>query len=55
MKTYSFSKLSPKQISELTKRPAINFDQTFKIVKPIIDDVKSNGLKATLKYAKKFD
>ncbi|MCG6914887.1 histidinol dehydrogenase [bacterium BMS3Abin03] len=55
MKTYSFSKLSPKQISELTKRPAINFDQTFKIVKPIIDDVKSNGLEAALKYAKKFD
>ena len=55
MKTYYYSKLSSKQVLELTKRPAINFDQTFKIVKPIINDVKSNGLKVAIKYTKKFD
>ncbi len=55
MKTYYYSKLSKEQVLRLTKRPAINFTRTFEIVKPIIADVKSKGLKAALKYAKKFD
>jgi histidinol dehydrogenase len=55
MKTYIFSKLSSKQVLQLTKRSAINLDRTFKIVRPIIEDIKSNGLDAALKYAKKFD
>jgi len=55
MKTYNFSQLNEKQVLRLTKRPAINSDQTFKVVKPILSDVKTNGLKAALKYAMKFD
>jgi len=55
MKRYYYSKLSERQLLSLTKRPAINFTKTFKIVKPILDDVKSNGLKAALNYAEKFD
>jgi len=55
MKTYYYSKLSKEQILRLSKRPAINFTRMFEIVKPIINDVKSKGLKAALKYAKKFD
>jgi histidinol dehydrogenase len=55
MKRYYYSKLSEQQLLNLTKRPAIDFTKTFKIVKPILDDVKSNGLKAASKYAKKFD
>lgn len=55
MKTYDFSKLNEKQVLRLTKRPAINFDQTFKVVKPLINDVKLNGLQAALKYAKTYD
>ncbi len=45
MKRYYYSKLSEQQLLSLTKRPAIDFTKTFKIVKPILDDVKSNGLK----------
>lgn len=55
MKRYFYSKLSDQQLQNLTKRPAIDFTKTFKVVKPILGDVKSNGLKAALNYAKKFD
>ncbi len=55
MKRYYYSKLNAEQLLSLTKRPAIDFAKTFKTVKPILDDVKSNGLKAALGYAKKFD
>jgi histidinol dehydrogenase len=55
MKRYYYIKLSKQQLLSLIKRPAIDFTKTFKIVKPILDDVKSNGLKAALSYAKKFD
>ena len=55
MKRYYYSKLSEGQLPNLTKRQAIDFKKTFRIVKPILDDVKSNGLKAALSYAKKFD
>ena len=55
MKRYYYTKLSEKQLLDLTKRPAIDFNEAFKIVKPILDEVKSSGLEAALKYAKKFD
>ncbi len=42
-------------LKDLTKRPSIDFDKTFEAVKPILNDIKSNGLKAVLKYAKQFD
>jgi histidinol dehydrogenase len=55
MRRYYYSKLSEEKVFKLTKRPAIDFNKTIEIVKPILEDVKSNGLKAVLKYAKKFD
>ena len=55
MKRYYYSKLGNAQLLTLTKRPAIDFSNTFKVVKPILNDVKSNGLNAALSYAKKFD
>jgi len=55
MRTFIYSELSKGQVLRLTKRPAINFTRTFEIVKPVINEIKSRGLKAALKYAKKFD
>ena len=55
MKKYFYSKLNERRLLNLTKRPAIDFTKTFTVVKPILDDVKSKGLKAALGYAKKFD
>ena len=55
MKTHYYNKLSKDEIAELTKRPAINLEKVIKVVKPILDDIKQNGLNAAINYAKKFD
>ncbi|MBI1938719.1 MAG: histidinol dehydrogenase [Ignavibacteriales bacterium] len=55
MKTYYYKKLSAQKINELLKRPAIDLESKMKQVKPIIEDVKKNGIHAVIKYAKKFD
>jgi len=55
MKTYFYNKLSESELIGLTKRPAVNFEETFKIIKPILNDVKTNGVNAVIKYAKEFD
>ena len=55
MTTYDLQAMDAEQIVKLTKRPAINFESTMTIVKPIIEDVKTNGMKSVLSYAQKFD
>ena len=55
MKKYYYNKLSKTEIKDLTKRPSIDNEKVFKIVKPILEDIKANGLSAAKKYAKKFD
>lgn len=55
MKILNYNKLNLKRKSKLLQRPAIDMSKTYRIVKPILDDIKSNGLKSVLKYAKKFD
>jgi len=55
MKTFHLNKLSSKEIEVLTKRPSINLEKTFEVVKPILENIKTNGLKAALEYAEKFD
>ena len=55
MKTYYYNKLSKKELLLLTQRPAINYDKVFEIVRPILADVKSNGLKAAINYAENFN
>jgi len=55
MKIYSLKNISQKKLSELFSRPAIESEKVFEIVNPIIADVKKNGLKAALRYAKKYD
>lgn len=55
MRTYYLNKLSEKEIDGLTKRPAVNLEKVFGVVKPMLEDIKANGLSAALKYAEKFD
>ena len=55
MKTYYYNKLSKKELLLLTQRPAINYDKVFEIVRPILADVKSNGLKAAINYTENFN
>jgi histidinol dehydrogenase len=55
MKKYFYQPLSEKKKNSLLKRPAINLKKAFKIVKPILNDVKGKGLPAALKYANQFD
>ncbi|MCX6151376.1 MAG: histidinol dehydrogenase [Ignavibacteriales bacterium] len=55
MKTYELKNLNPEEREKLLKRPAINLDDTLSIVKPILSDIKENGLQAALKYAELYD
>ena len=55
MRTLYLNNLTSKGIEDLTKRPSIKLENTFKIVKPILESVKTKGLKAALNFAKKFD
>ena len=55
MKTYIYQKLSNIEKQNLLKRPEIDAEKISDIVKPILLDIKQNGLKAALKYAKQFD
>ena len=55
MKTYIYKILSENKRKQLLKRTAINFDETYKIVQPILNDIKKNELTAAIKYSKKYD
>jgi len=55
MKTYKLNDLSSTEIKSLYKRSSINLEETIEVVKPILAEVKKNGLEAALKYAKNFD
>ncbi|MFH1196647.1 MAG: histidinol dehydrogenase [bacterium] len=55
MRIFSLEKLSQKELSGLFSRPAINFEKSFKAVRPILIDVKNEGQKAALEYARKYD
>ncbi len=55
MKTIIFSKLSKKNKSSILQRPSIDMTKTYQIVQPILADIKKNGIKSVVQYAKKFD
>lgn len=55
MRNYKFKELSTAEYKKLINRPSINFEKVFEIVKPILNDIKQNGIKAAKNYAKKFD
>ncbi len=55
MKTFYLNNLSSEELKNLAKRPSINLEKTFGVVKPILENVKLKGLSAALNYAKEFD
>jgi len=55
MKIFELNKLSKVEIASLAKRPAIDFSKAFGVVKPMLEDIKRNGLSSALAYAKQFD
>lgn len=55
MKTYLYKNLGAKTMDALTQRPEIDLEETYKIVKPIMADVKANGDEAVRRYTEKFD
>lgn len=55
MKTYIYKDLSAFEIKKLTMRPAVNLENIFEVVKPVLADIKANGISAAIRYAVKFD
>ncbi len=55
MKKYYLKNLDKDNLKALCERPAIDFDSVFRIVKPILEDIKTNGDKAVAGYTKRFD
>mgnify|MGYP000057736167 CR=1 FL=1 len=55
MKTYFLNDLSETEINNLTRRTAIELEKITSVVKPILKDIKKNGIHAVIKYAKQFD
>lgn len=55
MKTYYLKNLSETQIKKLSQRKNLSSEPVRKSVEKILADVKSNGLKSALDYAKKLD
>ena len=55
MKIFELNKLNKNEIQALVKRPAIDFTKAFGIVKPMLEEIKRNGLSSALSYAKQFD
>ena len=55
MKRYILNSLDSKGISELTKRPAVDFEKTYDVIRPILNEIKKDGLQAAVKYAKLYD
>ena len=55
MRTLLLNELSKEEYLLLLKRPGIDTNTASDVVKPILDDIKSVGSKAVLKYAQKYD
>jgi len=55
MKILEFNKLNNKKRNKLYQRPAIDMLSTYKIVQPILSNIKTFGIKAVLNYSKKYD
>jgi histidinol dehydrogenase len=55
MRRYNIKELTPAEHKSLFSRPAINFEITFEVVKPILNGIKQNGVNSAVAFAKKFD
>lgn len=55
MKKYIYSELTDKQITELCRRPKLDFDSVFDTVRPIIEAVRTGGDAAVTRFTKQYD
>ena len=55
MKKYYLKNLNETELKSLIRRKNISSEKVFGVVQKIVNDVKRNGLSASLEYAKKFD
>ena len=55
MLTYELRKMSDEELKGVLSRKGVDLTRAAEIAKPIIDEVRSNGDSAVLKFAKKFD
>jgi histidinol dehydrogenase len=55
MKIYNRQNMNERDLSRLFRRSALDTTSILEQVKPILSDVKLNGDKAVIRYAKKFD
>ncbi|MEX0773807.1 MAG: histidinol dehydrogenase [Balneolales bacterium] len=55
MEQYIYSTLTRVQLDELCRRPAMDLESAFEIVKPIIEDVRIHGDDAVLNLTERFD
>ncbi|MGE5432652.1 MAG: histidinol dehydrogenase [Syntrophomonadaceae bacterium] len=55
MKIYNFRNLDTKEKESLLRRPAVDLSRMFEAIRPILEEIKKDGLKAALKYARQFD
>lgn len=55
MKKVNLKNISKDGYQLLLKRPAIDNDKVFEIVKPILTEIKKDGMNSVIKFAKEFD
>ncbi|MDX1701024.1 MAG: histidinol dehydrogenase, partial [Melioribacteraceae bacterium] len=55
MKSVNYKALGVSKKRKLLERPSVNMSKSFSAVKPILEEVKKNGLTGALKYARMFD
>jgi histidinol dehydrogenase len=55
MRKYYLKNLSAAEEEALTKRPEIQLERVIEIVKPVLADIRQNGLAAAVNYAQKLD
>jgi phosphoribosyl-ATP pyrophosphohydrolase/phosphoribosyl-AMP cyclohydrolase/histidinol dehydrogenase len=55
MRTFELTYLSPRERSQLLRRPVLKSEELFSKIKPIISDVRTRGDAALLEFTAKFD
>jgi histidinol dehydrogenase len=55
MRNYKLNEISTAEYEKLINRPSINFEKIFEVVRPILNDIKVNGIKAAKNFAERFD
>src|SRR6056297_104888 len=55
MKKYVYNELSEDDLTDLCRRPKMDFKSIFATVNPIIEEVRNHGDAAVSRYTEKFD